>query len=61
MPRSGHRIQVQFPPDLESKVSDLARRWSRTREPLPPSQVIRACVERIWEQEEKAAKKEKRQ
>ena len=53
MPRTGRRIQVQFPPDVEAAVGRLAKKWSYTGEPLTPSQVIRECVMRISRSESK--------
>lgn len=46
MPRTGRRIQVQFPPDLENEIFKATKEWSPTgeNEPLTFAQVVRECI-----------------
>ena len=57
MPTKDRRIQIRFPAPLAAKVDELAASWSRTHEPLTPSEVVRECVERIHAAEAKARKR----
>ena len=46
MPRTGNRIQIQFPPDLERDIRKATKEWSPVgeHEPLTFAQVVRECT-----------------